>query len=115
MQMAKVNLDCHIYGAGSFVRRDINLTGHHTDFKRVWRKSDAKMIVFHHRAHSCGEGDGELLHERGEEEEKHHPGQVLSETQPPTYETGRKEVEQTFSFAQIFQTNYFLPYQLRKG
>lgn len=88
LQMPKINLDCRIYGAGSFVSHDIKLTGHHTDFKWVWRKSDAKVIVLHHRAHSCGEGDGELLHERGEEEEQHHPGQVLSQTQPPTYETG---------------------------
>lgn len=89
--MLKINLDCHIYRAGSFVSHDINLTGHHTDFKWVWRKSDAKVIIFHHRAHSCREGDGELLHERGEEEEKHHSGQVLSKTQPPTYETERKK------------------------
>lgn len=52
------------------------------------------MIVFHHGVHSGGEGDGELLHERGEEEEKHHPGQVLPQTQPlPYQEKERDEAE----------------------
>lgn len=67
-----------------FVSHHINLAGHRADFKWVRCKSDTKVMVFHHGAHSCREGDGELLHERGEEEEKHHPGQVLSKTQPPT-------------------------------
>lgn len=68
------------------IAHDIKLARLDADVKWVRRKSDTKVTVFHHGAHSCGEGDGEVLHERGEEEEKHHPGQVLPETQPPTYE-----------------------------
>lgn len=65
----------------------MDLTRHRTYLEWVWRQSDAKVMVFHHRVHAWGEGDGELLHERGEEEEKYHPGQVLSKTQPLPYQT----------------------------
>lgn len=67
-----------------FVSHHINLAGHRADFKWVRCKSDTKVMVSHQWAHSCREGDGKLLHERSEEEKKHHPGQVLSKTQPPT-------------------------------
>lgn len=75
------------------IGHDIKLARHGADVKWVRRKSDTKVMVFHRGAHSCREGDGEVLHERGEEEEKHHPGQVLSETQPSTYEVGKNKIK----------------------
>ena len=48
----------------------------------IWLQcqSDAKVVV-HHRLRPSRHGEGEVLHEGGEEEKKLHLGQGLSETQ----------------------------------
>lgn len=54
-----------------------------TDFILMWCHSDTKVIV-HRRFHPSGHGYGEPLHKRGEEEEKLHLGQSLTQTDPLT-------------------------------
>lgn len=66
-----------------FVMSDLLLACGCADFILTWCQSDAKVVV-HHRLHPSRHGEGEMLHEGGEEEEKFHFGQVLPETHPLT-------------------------------
>ena len=57
------------------------MTGSCMYFIFIWCKSDTIAIV-HHRLHPIRHRKGEVLQKRGEEEEKLHPGQVLTKTLP---------------------------------